>query len=501
MQEPATLNPFTAVGAVALRAVLRYTHDALADVDPQTGALRPALAERWTIQDGGRRIRFSLRRGVEFSDGTPLTRADAAFTFALARIDGLPLGALGDVLAPVRALHLVGERDLEFELGEVTATALPRLATGFLVVSEAHWRKVLGLGTADTASALRDAGLAARVRAVDRPGPGSGPFHVAQWEPGSFLRLAHNPHSWRRAERPEDWNLAALSLRFVQDPAARFTMLRQGELDVFDDPNAEQLIARHPELAETHRPLTYDHVGLGHFAVVWNHRRPPFGDRRVRTALSQCIDRPGMARELFAGHARVSRGWFRPESKLDAESPDNAPRFDPDAARRQLAAAGIAAPRLHLMIAAGQAQHRRIVEFLAPSFLRAGVTLIAAPLEWGTLVTRLRAHDFDGVLLHISLPQWPDPFLQFHSSQAAGGRNWAGYRDGEADAVLTKAHTEPDPVARHALLLEFQRLFVRDQPISLLVYPLSSVLLHRRFQGVELGVLGLYPERWWVTGK
>ena len=111
---------------------------------------------------------------------------------------------------------------------------------------------------------------------------------------------------------------------------------------------------------------------------------------------------------------------------------------------------------------------------------------------------RLGERDFDAMLVTVGLERWVDPFFVFHSSQGERGRNWMGYRDAEVDALLEEARAELDESRRAALYQEFSRSFHRDQPVTLLAHPLAAVLLHRRFRGVAPGVLGLYPELWWV---
>ena len=71
---PAELDP-AIQGDIASARVSAQLFESLTAIDPSL-AVRPALAESWSILDGGRRIVFQLRSGLTFSDGSPLTGSD-----------------------------------------------------------------------------------------------------------------------------------------------------------------------------------------------------------------------------------------------------------------------------------------------------------------------------------------------------------------------------------------------------------------------------------------
>ena len=78
--DPGHLNPaITTNGSVHTAAALLY--NGLLGLDEEDLTPRPELAERWEVEDGGRRYRFHLRRDVRWHDGRPFTAADVAFTF------------------------------------------------------------------------------------------------------------------------------------------------------------------------------------------------------------------------------------------------------------------------------------------------------------------------------------------------------------------------------------------------------------------------------------
>ncbi len=500
--EPRDLNPFTTRDLVAQRVVLQFTHEALLDWDPDTGALRPALAVAYEQGPDDRSWVFPIREGVRFSDGQPLTDADVVFPFEVSRRTKVPMGNLGDALGLIEAAE-VRDRRLLLRLRYPGLSALSQAATGYLVMDRAWFlRRAHDLAREQGAAKTADIWdlLGAYLPQVHLPGPGTGPYRLGTWRRGRDLQLVQNPCCWRHAARPDGWNLAGMRVLFVQEPAARLALLRQGAIDIFVDSNVRNLLSSHPELAATYRVCIYDQLRGGNFVLVWNHRRRFLGDPRVRRALTMCFDREAIATGLMAGQGKMTSTWFAPGSAEAQGAPEPLPH-DPAAAGRLLAEAGVDGDHelaLSVVIASGQPLHRRILELAQPALQDLPVKLRILPMEWAAMSARLKAGDFDGMLLFMSLDPVEDPFPNFHSSQAGVGLNRMGYANPEVDRLLEQARRTSDPDQRRALYARFNEIFHEDQPLTLLVYPLTGVLLHKRFRDAEPNKLGLYPERWWV---
>ena len=173
------------------------------------------------------------------------------------------------------------------------------------------------------------------------PGVGTGPYALAP-RGGSELDLVQNEYSWRRTAHPRAWNLAGMKLRFAGDRTAQLVALRRQEIDWLVDPAPHALLRDDAELNAHYRALVFDHLHLGHYMVVWNHRRPGLSDRRVRGALTRLFDRASIIEGVFGGHAQEAVTWFKP-GRPECP-PDLTPLpFDPVAARRLLAGRGAGA--------------------------------------------------------------------------------------------------------------------------------------------------------------
>jgi peptide/nickel transport system substrate-binding protein len=216
-----------------------------------------------------------------------------------------------------------------------------------------------------------------------------------------------------------------------------------------------------------------------------------------------CFDRSAIVDTLMAGQGRETSTWFRPGSPEAQNAPKPLP-FDPPAARRVLADAGVGNGHkleLTVIIAAGQSIHRRILELAQQTVRELPIKLDIVAMQWSAMSARLKQRDFDAMLVFFSLDPVEDPFPNFHSTQSESGLNYTGYNSPRADRVLEQARRTSDAAERLALCARFNEIFHEDQPVTLLAYPLTGVLLHKRFQDADPNKLGLYPERWWVKPR
>lgn len=495
--EPGSLNPFTADSPVARRLVLRYVVDTLFDQDPRDAALRPAIAVSVETEPDRRTHRFRLREGAVFADGTPVTIADLLFPFEVARDPAVLLGGGAQFLRDVELAEAVDARHLRVRIARDDFGALPELATRWFVVSRqwflaqvAERARAEGIPPPAGPGAPQFARLLAQ---IERPGPCSGPYRVGEWLPANELTLVRNESSWRRAAQPECWNLDLLRLRFLTDPSAQRAALREGRLDLWIQPDAAAVLEGEPELAERYRPLHFDHAGLGHYMVVWNLRRPPLADPRVRRALGALFDRDAIA-ALFSGSAVPAYGWFKPGTPA---YPEPRPQRTLERARELLAEAGVTLPlQVDLTLVAGIPEHRKILALAADRARGIGLELRERAVDSSEFERSVQERDFDGVLAVWSQRPWIDPYDEFHSR---GVNNWSGLADPEVDRLLEAARATADDGERVRLYHAFQERLARLEPVTLLVHPRVSCLFARRFADAEPGALGLTPERWYVA--
>src|SRR6185369_5689943 len=167
----------------------------------------PGLAEKWDISDDGLRYTFHLRE-AKFSDGSPITAEDVAFSWTRMRFQKDSAYA-----APFQPLTKV-----EATEAKTVVITLDRNFTPLLTLTE-----IWNTGIVPKA-AVEKMGDEAFAKAPVT----SGPFKFVDWKPGDRVILAKNEHYYREGEPKID----GLEFRYVPDDNTRVSMLQAGELDV-----------------------------------------------------------------------------------------------------------------------------------------------------------------------------------------------------------------------------------------------------------------------------
>src|SRR5499433_3781757 len=179
-----TLYDLHQTGTIANMGPQAPMYDLLVQVDPiHWDKVIPDLAKSWTISQDGLTYTFSLREGVKFHDGAPLTAEDVVASFH--HIISPPAGVLSPrqgLFDAVKEVVATGPLTAEFRLKEPRGFLLRALAAGFNVIMR---KQTLEEHNYD----LR------RVPVY----PGTGPFRTKSVEPGVVRRLERNPDYWNPA--------------------------------------------------------------------------------------------------------------------------------------------------------------------------------------------------------------------------------------------------------------------------------------------------------------
>ncbi|MFN9307285.1 MAG: ABC transporter substrate-binding protein [Planctomycetota bacterium] len=498
-ESPDDVNPLTAAGAVARRLVLARTHDGLLAADPATGDLVPAAAERFDVAADGSACTFTLRQGLRFADGSEVTLDDVLLPWELAQAGHLALGFVGEAMARIATVDRVGERAVRVTFRDRHFAAVRIVGEAWLVVSRRFFvQRVAERAAPEPPPAVGSAAFAALLAQIrSECGPGTGPYRLdnapagqQDWRPRQDLLLRRNEHSWQRRTDPQAWTFGGIRILF-RDQAAATNELFAGALDWFSSQSLPALLRARPGLTADYRLLSYDYDALGVYRVAWNVRRGALADVRVRRALARLFDVASL-REGNEGLGAVAVAHCKP-SAPECPKDLTPPRFDPEAARAELRAAGFdpaaGTPlRLVLLAPVGTEVLQRIVDLFADACRQAGVELDLRQREFAAYVQEQQAGAWDGLLALQSFRSWGDPWDLLHSE---GTENFGGYRNDEVDRLADAARVEPDAEARAQRWQELHRLVFADQPAALLVHPLASILLHRRIEGAVVGRRGL----------
>ena len=409
--EPRSFNRFVSRDQVTeLLTIL--TQGRLARINRATYELEPWLAEKWESSADGRTHTLHLRSGVTWSDGAPFTSADVLFSFQ-AVFDGKARSVIASSLTvggqPIRA-RAPDPQTVVLTYAAPSGPGL-RLLDNLPILPKHKLEAALAGGT-----------FASAWNASTPPADivGTGPFIVREYQPGQRVVLDRNPRYWRRAEDGSALPyLDRIVLEIIPEQNAELLRLQAGDLTSSELRPEDYVPVRE---AEDQGRLRLIELGVGPDAdAFWfclkpevKGKNPLFAvvqRREFRQAISHAVDRDAFVETVFLGAAVPAWGpvtpgnpqWFWPDVPRYAHDDELAGRLlddlglrkrDPSGVRKT--AEGVEA-RFTVLTQRGIGWYERGAAVLRDELMRIGIVLDIVPLEFGALIERLLACDYDAV--------------------------------------------------------------------------------------------------------
>jgi len=435
-----------------------------------TGTFTPWLASAYEWSADNRVLRFTIRNGVKWSDGVPLTAEDVAFTFGLMRrFPALDHDAVWQFLSEVAA---TGPGTVEFRMKRPYTPGA--LYVGEQAIVSAHkWKDI------------------AQPATFDDPSPvGTGPFvEVRRFEP-TVYELGRNKSYWQPGKPAVD--VLRVPLFRSNDEIVRALGADQVDWASLFFPDIEKdWVARDP----AHHQYWYPDTGPTVLLQV-NTRTRPFDDASVRKALSMAVDRSRLVHEALNGYPQAADATGLAESQKKWKDPALAQegwtKHDVTGANRLLDAAGLvrdaegirAVPgggpmRYTLLVVQGWTDWIAGAEILRQDLAEVGVAVTVKPLDYNGWDDAQRRGHFDMAMGFGS--RGPTPY-EFYRGQmdgamvrAVGERadvNFHRFADEDAGRLLRKLEATSDAAETAQLFTALQREFAKEAPsIPLFIGP------------------------------
>ncbi len=454
----------------------------------------PGLAEKWEVSPDGKQYTFHINPAATFSDGSPVRASDVLFT--LKKIvdpqTEAPQIAGGYEKLDLRATRVVDERTITIVFKEALAPQLPRF-NDLLVIPEHVYSK----GNFKTDFALRAVG--------------TGPYRLVRRDPGSQIILERRAEYW--GAKP---HLQTVTFKVISDDTTAWNAMKRGDID-------ETIITSDTWLNESRRPELQKTIDFRRFYtlqynyVPWNNRDPVLSDRRVRRALTMCIDLQSMINNLFHGTARAMNGPFTPDQwSYNPEVP--VIQYDPAGAQRLLNSIGWLDTnrdgvldkggkplKIEMLITGGNSPSAPFAQLFQAELKKIGVQLDVTTLDPSAFIQRILSGRYGGAYLSWDLDPDPDPFSLFHSSQMPPhGQNFVFYSNPEADKLIEAGRRELDRSKRIDIYRRLHQVLAADQPYTWTVQVSSKWAVSKRLRNVNdskgWGLFGWYPGEldWWI---
>jgi peptide/nickel transport system substrate-binding protein len=460
----------------------------------------PGLAESLRRLDDGKTVELTLRDGIKFSDGHPITAEDVVFTLRAIYDERTASPIFRDAMMignrqiEARILDTDGQKGRRLQMVFPSVVALPENYLSNLAVLPRH------ILEADfNRGALRDAyGLASDPSLVVT----AGAFAVESATPGERIALKRNPHYWKKDEAgaPLPY-LDRLVIEVVKDANNAFARLRQGSLDIYDrlrppdyaelrsQPGVTQVSDLGPGLPADHLWFNLNGGELKGRPVMNPVKRAWFNDTRFRQAVSSAIDRQNITSVTLQGLASPLYGFVSPGNRKWVASDLPPITYDLERSRALLREAGFTTrgpkdrPELYdakgnrvefsLIVPSVSQVLKDMVIVIQADLAQLGIKMQVAPIDFGDLQRRItESYDYDACLLVTSLTE-PDPssYTNFLSSgsptcrwrpkQSKPATDW----EARIDDLLAKQAGETDPERRRAAFNEIQRILAEQLPV------------------------------------
>jgi peptide/nickel transport system substrate-binding protein len=394
----------------------------------------PELATAWTLAPDSLSATFTLRDGVKFSDGSPLTADDVVFSLTRA-ID--QQGSWGFLFSPVTAVTKVDEKTVKLVMSEAFAPLLPALSTfAASIYSKSNFEKYGD-------------------RAGEHP-LGTGAFMLDTWEKGSQLTLVRNPNYWRVGQPCLD----KVVFTVVGDDNARVLQLQSGAADIIDFVPPNQV--------ESIKAAGFDVEQVNGTAVDWitlNNQVKPLTDPKVRCAMGWALDRDAIAQNVYFGLAVPAKSML-PSSSFYYDPNTNPVGYDLARARQLLSASS--APNgfeVEALVASGDSANLASTQIWAASLKQLGITLNVKQVEATTGQDLYNTEKYQ-TWISAWTNDTPDPdemmgvALDYHNQNALH----TGYHNDQAVSLVNRGRAELDPAKRQQIYSQLQSIINQDCP-------------------------------------
>ena len=443
-------------GSTTYSWVMHPTFDNLVRADPFSpgqSVVVPELATAWKISDDGLTYTFTLREGVKWHDGTPFTAEDVKISFDRIRNPPQQVFSVNkELFAAVTNIRVVDPLTVEFTLSAPRGLLLKLFTVPKTAVMQ---KKTLEANNLDLKKV--------------RPIPGTGPWIMTDVELGEFNNYEKNPNYWNPnlpyldeyIDRAFGWG----------PPTGAAFLAGQADVAMGVDPQTFEKLKDDP----VKKTFRYPGTSPQHF--VFNNKRPPFDDARVRRAVHLGLNTPGIRASAAEAINFGPAGWllagdaFHPEywaSVKDQKGWRSPTAEDIAEAKKLLADAGYAEGIKNVTFRgrdeAGSVLVLNTAQGLLKQVLGIETTLLLDTT--GVHYEQIGKGDFDMAETGASQPM---PFAHFLWSDlfgTDGPRNWSGYSNPEFDALIQKILAERDEAKLKDLILnEGMAILDRDVPV------------------------------------
>lgn len=489
---PTGFNPINS-GDVAAMFIQKYFQDSLLEMDGPLNFV-PRLAESFESTDG-QHYTIKINKDAKWSDGTPVTSHDVAFTINtianpksettqganIAMLAGLePNGKLPEGQTELSSIKIVDDKTLEL------TTTVP--------VDPNYMKELFGLNILTLPKhILGDVPVEelAKHPYMQNPNVTSGAFKFVKYEKDQYVELEANKDYYAGAPK-----LEKLFIKIMPAPNL-VAQLQTGELDFNVSKGIGKIAVQDYDTVKALEHVeTKVEPTIGFQTMYFNNTKI---SKEVRKALSMAVDRNLLVEKLLKGYGEVVEGPYTSVSPFSDKSAGTI-EYNPEEAKKMLEEAGFDFNTpLELVVPIGNKVREQSAPIIAQSLEKIGVKTKITNYDFPTIMQKGKAGEFDLLLIGFTLTLDPDVSQVYATGSAY---NFMQYSDPEMDALLIKGKQEADSEARKAIYKEILAKIVDDVPVLTLYSDHDFAGVNKRVEFGAPKVFGMHHDLqlWSVSG-
>ena len=479
---PTTLNPLSSSDTYSTK-VQAYVVETLLVRNPETYKWRPSLAESYKISKDRLIFDFTLREGVKWHDGMPLTVEDIKFSYEaiMHPQNKYKTAHLRPYYENIKNVEIVNKRQVRFHVKNKYFLNFSTVAS--LSVVPRH---------------LYENPTKKESQRLNKTLVGTGPYKLVSLKRGKGITLIKNKDWWGNSIYKNEYNFVKIFIRLIKGTTNILQRLEKGELDysaltVEDYWKKETSGSWNKSVfkvrAENLSPKGYSFIG-------WNLKNVVLKSKQVRLALYKLINRKEMNEKFRYGASLFSTGPVYGTSKY--RNKNVAPvLFDPAGALKILRKEGWSdadsdgtlekkindkKQKLSFIILVANKDSIKYLTMFKEDAKKIGVDVKIKFLEWNSFIKALGERNFEGVMLGWGggSIEW-DPKQIWHSDSAKKqGSNFISYSNAEVDALIDEARFITNPEKRKKKLQRVYEVIANDYPYAFLFTPKFDYYAHSK---------------------
>ncbi len=475
--------------------VTNLLFEPLTDNGPD-GEFVPVLAD-WTLSEDHLTYTFTLKDGIKFSDGSPLTTEDVEFTYktiahpdyngprayAVSNLAGYDEyhGKKTDVFEGIK---VIDDKTISFIFKDGMAAPANIQCFNYGIMPSDYY----AFDTWEDFLALNEKPI------------GSGLFVFDSWEPKQYIKLMKNTNYWDPSNAIK---FDGILMSEVPDESI-LSALQTNQIDFAQIPSSAENLEAAQALSNIH---LFKYLGNGYTFMCFNCTRPQLADVKVRQALMYALDRESFIEAQYGeGLAEVGMAPISPASWAFPDSSElNAYKFDMDKASQLMDEAGWKmgtdgyrykdGNKFHVnwLVYTDSSWPGTLSGMAADTWKQLGVDLEIELMDFDTVSSRTMDaapadKDFDIYTMGFSLDVDPDPTGALFDDDAyvAGGFNASGYKNPAAMELVKKGKSEFDIEKRAEIYKEWAKIMNYEIPHVIIAYRNEIFGVNNRVKGMNI---------------